>query len=83
MHPYRVCARFGTLLRYTADDLCGSEAAEVGPSGFIDPGQFHSAMMTGLKPSTVYEYFVQQPSVKGAVPSQKYQFRSGPASTVS
>mmetsp|Transcript_9969 Transcript_9969/g.25744 ORF Transcript_9969/g.25744 Transcript_9969/m.25744 type:complete len:152 (+) Transcript_9969:3876-4331(+) len=37
---------------YSADDLCGSPATDV---GFVDPGYFHSALLTSLVPGeTVY-----------------------------
>eukprot|EP00750_Incisomonas_marina_P030862 INCI7667.7.p2 GENE.INCI7667.7~~INCI7667.7.p2 ORF type:complete len:244 (-),score=35.88 INCI7667.7:2142-2873(-) len=43
----------GKTVTYHATDLCGSEAADVRPSNFIDPGYFHTAVMTGLKPGGV------------------------------
>lgn len=39
---------------YTREDLCGGVANS---TGFIDPGWFHTAKLTGLQPSTEYTYF--------------------------
>ena len=68
-------AQGGTTQTYSADDLCGSEAAEVQPQNFIDPGYFHTAVMTGLKPGTEYEYYVVQ---NDSPQSPTYAFRSAP-----
>lgn len=38
---------------YGRDDLCGGVANS---TGFINPGWFHTAKMTGLQPSTEYLY---------------------------
>ena len=38
---------------YTRGDLCGGVANS---TGFIDPGQFHTARLTGLQPSMEYLY---------------------------
>ena len=38
---------------YTRADLCGGVANS---TGFIDPGQFHTARLIGLRPSTEYLY---------------------------
>jgi hypothetical protein len=43
---------------YSADDLCGSPATDV---GFVDPGYFHSALLTSLVPGeTVYYRVVSE-----------------------
>ncbi len=68
----------GTTTTYGADDLCGSEAAEVQPQNFIDPGYFHSAVITGLQPGTVYEYRVVQDI---GPPSDIFTVRAAPRST--
>ena len=40
---------------YSADDLCGSPAKDV---GFVDPGYFHSALLSGLVPGETIYYRV-------------------------
>jgi hypothetical protein len=35
--------------------MCGGEAAIVQPANFIDPGYFHSAVLTHLEPGAIYE----------------------------
>lgn len=66
----------GTTTTYAAEDLCGSEATVASPSNFINPGYFHSAVMTGLKPNTVYEYQVAEGTF---APSSVFEFRSAPS----
>jgi len=49
-HKFQASAKTTT---YTRDDMCGGHAATV---GWIEPGLFHAAVMTGLKPGRRYYY---------------------------
>lgn len=43
----------GTSMTYSIADLCGAPATT---DGWVEPGNLHTALMTGLKPSTRYFY---------------------------
>lgn len=43
----------GTSMTYGKADLCGAPATT---DGWLEPGTLHTALMTGLKPSTRYYY---------------------------
>ncbi|CAD7698428.1 unnamed protein product, partial [Ostreobium quekettii] len=49
-HKFQASAKTTT---YTRNDMCGGHAATV---GWIDPGLFHTAVMTGLEPGRRYYY---------------------------
>jgi hypothetical protein len=43
----------GRTSTYAREDLCGGVANS---TGFLDPGLFHTAILTGLQPDTTYFY---------------------------
>ncbi|XP_063679765.1 uncharacterized protein LOC134815183 isoform X3 [Bolinopsis microptera] len=45
-----------TTTTYTADDLCGARANVTDPVMYQDPGFFHTALLTDLKPGVTYYY---------------------------
>jgi len=51
-YPYTVPA---TTATYTAAELCGPPASDL---GWHDPGQLHTATLTGLAPGELYYYQV-------------------------
>lgn len=62
---------------FTQDDMCGSTITSPAKDfGWHDPGYIHSAVMTGLEPSTTFSYKYGSDSVGW---SDQIQFRTPPA----
>ena len=49
-YPYQAAA---SSLTYTQEDMCGPPA---NAQGWLDPGTFHKAVMTGLQPGQRHYY---------------------------
>jgi hypothetical protein len=60
---------------YTREDLCGGVANS---TGFINPGLFHTAKMTGLAPDTQYFYSYGSP-VRACLSSMQHQLHGAHA----
>ncbi|KAI5596132.1 hypothetical protein BDE02_03G186400 [Populus trichocarpa] len=66
-----------TAKTFSQDDMCTSVLpSPANDFGWHDPGYIHSAVMTGLRPSTTYSYRYGSDSVGW---SDKIQFRTPPA----
>lgn len=80
----------GTTDTYTADDLCQYPANKTEAGKFYPPGSLHTVTLTGLDPSTEYQYQVglaKKKALGGALEdcddefvvwSDLYRFRSAP-----
>lgn len=72
--PYNLSFTATTApLTYKAEDLCHAPANQSSIVSYIDPGFFHTVVVTGLIPGTVYYAIYGQ---QGGVPAPEITFRT-------